>query len=111
MLDRGCFWVAVVGAAAGLCFCVAAYADETSDAREGQALADKVCSPCHAVSDKAGRPFSTIAKDAYTSPQALKSYLGSTHATISHPGAMPNPELTDRQIEEIAAYLASLRAK
>jgi len=109
MLHRGCFFAAVIGAAAG--FCVAASADESSDAREGQALADKVCSPCHVTSDKAGPPFSEIANGADASPETLKNFLVSTHASVSHPNAMPNLELTDRQIKEIAAYLASLRAK
>jgi cytochrome c1 len=29
---------------------------------------------------------------------------------VSHPGGMPNPGLTERQIEQISAYLESLRA-
>jgi len=106
MLHRSCYLTAVIGAAIG--FSVAAYAD---DAGEGRALAEKVCSPCHVISDKAGPPFSEIPKGDYASPEALKNFLGSTHANIRRPNAMPNPELTYRQIEQIAAYLASLQAK
>jgi cyclohexanecarboxyl-CoA dehydrogenase len=31
------------------------------------------------------------------------------HSDISHPSTMPTPELTEKQIDEIAAYIASLR--
>jgi len=108
MLRKSCF-AAAAALAAG--YCVAALADQASDAREGQALADKVCSPCHVTSEQAGPTFSEIAKGAHASPDALKNFLSSTHASVSHPNAMPNPELTDQQINEIAAYLASLRGK
>ena len=34
-----------------------ALADPASDAREGEALATKICSDCHVVSPKVGPPF------------------------------------------------------
>ena len=87
-----------------------ALADEASDAREGEALATKICSDCHVVSPKVGPPFAEIAKGSRAAPEALRDFLHSTHSDVGHPGAMPNPALTERQIDEIAAYLATLRA-
>ena len=46
----------------------------------------------------------------HVAPDALRALLHSTQSNVSHPNAMPNPELTERQIEEISAYLTSLRA-
>ena len=87
-----------------------AWADEASEARAGQELATKVCSPCHVVAETPGPPFSQIAKGERAAPEALRDFLHATHSNMSHPGAMPNPELTEGQIEEISAYLATLRA-
>jgi mono/diheme cytochrome c family protein len=87
-----------------------AWADEASEARAGQELAAKICSPCHVVGETPGPPFAEIAKGERAAPEALRDFLHATHSNMSHPGAMPNPELTDAQIEEIAAYLATLRA-
>src|SRR5574337_425968 len=66
MPRRSSVLAAVIVATAG--FSVAAYADEAAD---GRALAEKVCSPCHVVSDKVGPSFSEIAKGGYASPQGL----------------------------------------
>jgi mono/diheme cytochrome c family protein len=99
--------VAVVVATFGLDVC--AWADEASEARAGQDLAAKVCSPCHAVAETPGPPFAEIARGERAAPEALRGFLHATHSNMSHPGAMPNPELTDSQIEEISAYLAALR--
>ena len=88
-----------------------ASADESSDARAGAALAAQACSPCHVVAQPVGPPFADIANGPRAAPDALRDFLDSTHSDIGHAGAMPNPQLTDRQIEEIAAYLATLHAK
>jgi len=40
----------------------------------------------------------------------LRDFLHATHSNMSHPGAMPNPELIEAQMEEISACLAALRA-
>ena len=88
-----------------------ALADEASDAREGEALATKICSDCHVVSPKVGPPFAEIAKGSRAAPEALRDFLHSTHSDVGHPGAMPNPALTERQIDEIAAYLATMRGE
>jgi mono/diheme cytochrome c family protein len=95
--------------AAALGMGAAAWADEASDIREGQDLAAKVCSPCHAVAAPPGLSFAEIAKGTHAAPDALRALLTSTQSDVSHPYAMPNPELTERQIDEISAYLGSLR--
>jgi hypothetical protein len=80
--------------------------DEASEARAGQDLAAKVCSPCHAVAETPRPPFAEIAKGERAAPEALRDFLHATHSNMSHPGAMPNPELTDSQIEEISPHCA-----
>ncbi len=87
-----------------------ATADEAGDVRAGEALAIKACSHCHVVSKRVGPPFAEIAKGPHATPSALRDFLHSTHADVSHPSAMPSPELTERQIDDLAAYIASLRA-
>ena len=87
-----------------------AFAGGASDISAGQKLAAKVCSPCHVVAERPGPSFAEIAKGGHADPEALLAFLRSTHSDVSHPGAMPNLELSDRQIEQISAYLRSLRA-
>jgi hypothetical protein len=83
---------------------------EASEIKAGQELAEKICSRCHVVSEKVGSPFPDIAKGDHTTPNALRDFLHTTHANVSHPGSMPNQELTEQQIDELATYIASLRA-
>jgi len=106
---RARFVGATLAVGAMISLCGVASADEASDARAGQDLAVKVCSPCHVVSQRIGPPFADIAKGPRATPEALRDFLHSTHADVSHPNAMPAPELTERQIDELAAYIASLR--
>jgi mono/diheme cytochrome c family protein len=87
----------------------AAFADEAREVKAGQELAEKICSRCHVVSEKVGSPFPDIAKGDHATPAALRDFLHATHANVSHPGAMPNPELTEHEIDALAAYIASLR--
>jgi mono/diheme cytochrome c family protein len=100
---------AVMAVVASTSICGPASADEATDIREGGALATKVCSPCHAASKRIGPPFAEIAKGPRATPEALRDFLRSAHADVGHPDAMPSPELTERQIEEISTYLASRR--
>jgi mono/diheme cytochrome c family protein len=100
---------ATLAVGAMISLCGVASADEASDARAGQDLAVKACSPCHVVSERIGPPFADIAKGPHATPDALRDFLRSTHSDIAHPNAMPAPGLTERQIDELAAYIASLR--
>jgi mono/diheme cytochrome c family protein len=88
----------------------AALADEASDILAGRELAEKACSRCHVVVPQPGPPFAEIANGSRAEPNALLDFLRSTHSDVSHPSGMPNSELTAHEIDQISAYLASLRA-
>jgi len=84
-------------------------ADEGSEARAGRELAAKLCSPCHIVSPPVGPPFADIAKGSKAAPEALHDFLNSTQSDVSHPASMPRLDLTEREIDQISAYLQTLR--
>ncbi len=107
--SRALLMLAAFAIAATVGLCANGVADEASDARAGLELAKSVCSPCHVVSQAVGPPFAEIAKGPRAAPEALRDFVHSTGSDVSHPSAMPNPSLTDRQIDEITAYLATLR--
>lgn len=103
---------------ATLAFPAFADADNVKDIQVGKELAMKVCSPCHVIpshpiqeqaSRPSGPPFEEIAKGSKATPEALRVFLFSTHRNVSHPGAMPNPGLTEEEVQLISAYLTSLR--
>lgn len=85
------------------------WADEGGEARAGQELAAKLCSPCHIVSPPVGPSFADIAKGSKAEPQALHDFLNSTQSDVGHPSAMPRLDLTEREIDQILAYLRTLR--
>ncbi len=87
---------------------------------EGHDLALMLCSICHiAASDQNGTPmvsspgppFSTIANSPTVSPAVLRSFLLTTHSTTNPPFTMPNPHLSDRQLNAVIAYILSLRGQ
>jgi cytochrome c1 len=53
--------------------------------------------------------FQSIAQRANVSPESVRAFLTATHRNVSNPEAMPNPELLDSQVRQVAAYLLSLR--
>ena len=84
----------------------------------GKALALKLCATCHDVAnDQKQAPllrpsapsFREIAERPTTDAASLRDFLNSTHNSVSHPAAMPNPELSADQITEVSAYILSLR--
>jgi mono/diheme cytochrome c family protein len=88
------------------------------DVQAGKELAVKACSACHAIPSQSiqeptsslpGPPFSKIANGSKATHENLRVFLLSTHSNVSHPGGMPTPALTEKQIWQIAAYLSSLR--
>ena len=94
-----------------------ARAASATDIRAGRLQAEKACAGCHALPPPArnaggapsGPPFVEIAEGGKGAPDALRSFLVSTGSTVSHPGSMPHPTLSEEQIRLIAAYVASLR--
>ena len=68
--------------AAALGMGAAAWANGASDIREGQDLAAKVCSPCHAVAGPPGLSLSEIAKGTHAAPDALRALRTSTQTDV-----------------------------
>jgi len=118
-------WIRVVTACLGV-LCLAAgpaqsqQASNADDVRQGHDLAVKVCAFCHmAASDQEilpilrppGPSFESIAQRPTTSTDSLRTFVATTHRDISSGSAkgMPNPELLDSQVKQVAAYILSLR--
>lgn len=102
------------GIAFGLVLMAAAPAHAAGDADTGRAIADRWCAPCHGSSDGALRPqalsdrvptFKAIANDKSRSDDRLRGFLAAPHPP------MPNVNLTRDEIENVIAYIKSLRGK
>jgi cytochrome c2 len=81
-----------------------------ADAGAGAEVAKRWCGECHDIgSTKAARDvgptFTSIANDPKRTDQHLRTWLADPHPP------MPNPGLSRRDIEDVIAYLASLRKK
>ncbi|HXV26058.1 MAG TPA: cytochrome c [Alphaproteobacteria bacterium] len=79
---------------------------------QGRDLARTWCSGCHLVEEEGGQsgsdaapPFSVIAHDPSLTPDQLRSWLVDPHPP------MPNLSLTRDEIEDLVAYIGSLRAE
>lgn len=86
---------------------------------EGRALAHSSCGTCHVVADAAReapapRPsapgFQDIVSRPSFSADGLRKFLASNHRRLGPVQAMPNPRLSENQIEAIVAYLETIRA-
>ena len=85
-------------------------AAEDGDALVGHRLATSWCGGCHQIEGHevgkfAGPNFSDIANLPSTTPLALKVFLRTSHKN------MPNVVLTDRQADDVVAYILSLKRK
>jgi len=56
-----------------------------------------------------GPSFAAIAARPSTSEATLRAYLMTRHPDMGPAGQMPNPRLVDYQIDEVVAYILSLR--
>jgi mono/diheme cytochrome c family protein len=88
----------------------ASRAQEAGDAKRGLALAQQICSECHAVTktqprspNPASPRFETIANVPGMTRTALSAALQSPHRT------MPNIMLDADQLSDIISYLLSLK--
>lgn len=109
-------WLVAFGVVA-----VSAWAQEasvTDDVQQGKRLAMLICSNCHIVArDQPFEPilrppassFESIAQRSTINNDSVRTFLTTTHRDISNPEGMPNPQLLDYQIKQVAAYLLSLR--
>jgi hypothetical protein len=105
-----------------ICLPTLAHGQDPSDqsVQAGRALAIKICTACHIVSaDQPFRPilrrpapeFRAIASRQTTTAQSLRSFLSTTHTTISAPYKMPSPELTGEMTEQVISYILSFRKR
>lgn len=111
----------VASALFAVSFAVSASAAEPAaadDARAGRALSLKLCTPCHVVSPDQELPpilrppapsFRAIANRPTTTDDSLRRFLTHTHASLRDVSGMPNPQLTEDQVREAAAFIMSLR--
>ena len=81
--------------------------DAIPNAARGQALAGRWCAPCHLVQLRLTTidppTFSAIANDPGKTPDHLRVFFVSPHKD------MPPIQLTSPQIEDLIAYLGSLK--
>lgn len=85
----------------------------------GRSFAQRVCGACHVVTAQSKETpllsppapsFAVLAQRPLLTEQALREFLASNHAAMGPHEAMPNPRLVDYQIDEIAAFMMSLKA-
>lgn len=85
----------------------------------GRKFAQRVCGVCHVVTQQRdelpvlappGPSFAVLAQRPLLTEQALREFLASNHRTLGPHEAMPNPRLVDYQIDEIVAFVMSLKA-
>lgn len=100
---------ALTAGALALLLTTASLADGPGDAVAGQRVAERWCAGCHAVeagaavSNDAARSFHAIANDATTTARALAAFLTKPH------GGMPDFALSRRDIDDLVAYILSLK--
>jgi len=89
-----------------------AEAQDSGDVAAGRHLAETWCSSCHVVdpalqrgTDNGVPTFSAIAGMASTTPLALHAFLQTPHAQ------MPDLHLSRDEIDDLTAYILSLRRK
>ena len=107
---RGRIGATVIGTAA-LVITGPVLSQELGSAKQGQALAETVCSECHAVKPGAVRSpfehaptFESIAKMPGMTPTAIRVWLRSAHRE------MPNIMLQPDEVDNVIAYLQTLKA-
>ena len=115
----------VFAALIAACLVFAATADRASGAPSssdlataGRAFALKVCWACHIVAENQTQTpilshpapsFLAIAQRPDLTESSLRQLLASHEEKIGHHAGMPNPRLVDYQIDEVVAYIMSLK--
>jgi mono/diheme cytochrome c family protein len=87
-------------------------ASTASDVTAGRSLAERWCSNCHVVGSTQQRgastgapPFSAIAQMSSTTPMSLRAFLMTPHPP------MPDLHLTRDEIDDVSAYILSLKRR
>jgi cytochrome c len=88
-----------------------AMAQQTDQSNAGHALAIQICTQCHAVDKQSGHSpaiaaprFEDVANSPGMTAAALKAFFQTSHRT------MPNVILTSDQMDELIAYILSLKS-
>ncbi len=85
----------------------------------GRDFAQRVCGACHVVTPQReelpvlsppATSFAVLAQRPSLTEQSLREFLTSNHGSMGPREAMPNPRLVDYQIDEIVAFMLSLKA-
>ena len=86
-----------------------AVAAETGDRDQGRQIANRWCAECHDVTGTSPRltegppSFLTVANRTDTTAAGLRAFLHTPH------GQMPNLSLTRAEIDDLIAYVISLK--
>jgi mono/diheme cytochrome c family protein len=87
-------------------------AQDVGNAANGQSYAKKACAECHAVAPgqerspvRAATPFEKVANTPGMTPMALNVWLHTSHPT------MPNFIIDPDRIDDLVAYMATLKKK
>ena len=93
--------------------------DTAALVKRGHSLAAEICGNCHVaapdqpyapIMQPPAPPFALLAQRPDLTADRLKTFLATTHRDVQSPQGMPNPMLMDFQIDEVTAYILSLRA-
>jgi mono/diheme cytochrome c family protein len=85
----------------------------------GRKFAGRVCGACHVVEQQRdelpvlappGPSFAVLAQRPQLTEASLRDFLGSNHRGMGPHEAMLIPRLADYQIDEIVAFMMSLKA-
>ena len=96
---------ALIGMAAG----TSALAAEIGDRDQGRQIANRWCAECHDITGMSPRltegppSFLTVANRTDTTAAGLRAFLHTPH------GQMPNLALTRAEIDDLIAYVMSLK--
>ena len=103
---------------AGLASSAQAETPNADQVAAGRKFASRVCGACHVVMQQRdelpvlappGPSFAVLAQRPLLTEQVLREFLGSNHRSMGPHEAMPNPRLADYQIDEIVAFVMSLK--
>ncbi len=89
---------------------------EDGDPVKGREIARMWCANCHVVEDNPARgadvaaTFAAIAGRPGVSAEGLRAFLSAQHSGTSQ-GRMPNLSLARNDVDNVVAYLLSLRGK
>jgi mono/diheme cytochrome c family protein len=100
--------VAVAAAAVGAGLGLPERCDAAGDAIAGRAIAERWCAGCHLIdgaaeTSDAAVPLAAIARRPRYDLNALAAFLTAPH------GGMPDLSLTQREIEDLIAFIETLR--